>query len=166
MGYKKVVKTFEKFLHDDDFYPLRDRLLSDDFNWFHREKQVAWDTQPFIDYFTHSIYNNHEITSDYYHLIMPFLKKMYFRAIISIIVNLVTMKPESVVSDFHIDYEYKDSKTAIYYLNTNNGYTEFEDGTKINCDENKLVVFNSQIKHRLASQTDKTKRVVINFKYF
>ena len=166
MGYKKVVKTFEKFLHDDDFYPLRDRLLSDDFNWFHREKQVAWDTQPFIDYFTHSIYNNHEITSDYYHLIIPFLKKMNVRAIISIRVNLVTMKHERVVSDFHIDYEYKDSKTAIYYLNTNNGYTEFEDGTKINCDENKLVVFNSQIKHRLASQTDKTKRVVINFNYF
>ena len=166
MGYKKVVKTFEKFLHDDDFYPLRDRLLSDYFNWFHREKQVAWDTQPFIDYFTHSIYNNHEITSDYYHLIIPFLKKMNVRAIISIRVNLVTMKHERVVSDFHIDYEYKDSKTAIYYLNTNNGYTEFEDGTKINCDENKLVVFNSQIKHRLASQTDKTKRVVINFNYF
>ena len=166
MGYKKVVKTFEKFLHDDDFYPLRDRLLSDDFNWFHIEKQVAWDTQPFIDYFTHSIYNNHEITSDYYHLIIPFLKKMNVRAIISIRVNLVTMKHERVVSDFHIDYEYKDSKTAIYYLNTNNGYTEFEDGTKINCDENKLVVFNSQIKHRLASQTDKTKRVVINFNYF
>ena len=70
MGYKKVVKTFEKFLHDDDFYPLRDRLLSDDFNWFHREKQVAWDTQPFIDYFTHSIYNNHETVS-YTHLTLP-----------------------------------------------------------------------------------------------
>ena len=160
------METFEKFLHDDDFYPLRDRLLSNDFNWFHIERQVTWDTQPYIDYFTHFIYNNHEITSDYYHLIIPFLKKMNIRAILSIRVNLVTMKHERVVSDFHIDYEYKDSKTAIYYLNTNNGYTEFEDGTKINCDENKLVVFNSQIKHRLASQTDKTKRVVINFNYF
>ena len=38
--------------------------------------------------------------------------------------------------------------------------------TKIDCEENKLVVFNTQLKHRIVSQTDKTKRVVINFNYF
>ena len=166
MGCEKIVETFEKFLHDDDFFPLRDRLLSEDFSWFHIEKQLALDTQLYTDFFTHSIYYNHEINSNCYHLITPFLKKMNIRAIIAIRVNLVTIKHERVIGNFHTDYRYQDSKTAIYYLNTNNGYTEFEDGTKIDCEENKLVVFNTQLKHRIVSQTDKTKRVVINFNYF
>ena len=60
------METFEKFLHDDDFFPLRDRLLSEDFSWFHIEKQLALDTQLYTDFFTHSIYYNHEINSNCY----------------------------------------------------------------------------------------------------
>ena len=56
--------------------------------------------------------------------------------------------------------------TAIYYVNSNNGYTEFEDGTKVDSVRNRLVTFPSSMKHRGVSQTDTRTRMVINFNWF
>ena len=50
-------------------------------------------------------------------------------------------------------------------MNTNNGYTEFENGTTVESEENRMVVFPAEMKHRGTSCTDKKIRVVINFNY-
>ena len=50
-------------------------------------------------------------------------------------------------------------------MNTNNGYTELEDGTIVNCVENSLVTFPVKFRHRGVSQTDKQFKIVINFNY-
>ena len=56
--------------------------------------------------------------------------------------------------------------TAILYMNTNNGYTEIEDtGEHVNSIANRMVVFPSNIRHRVATQTDTQTRMVVNF-YF
>ena len=55
--------------------------------------------------------------------------------------------------------------TSIFYINTNNGYTEFEDGTVINSVANRLVSFPLNTKHRMATQTDTQRRIVVNFNY-
>ena len=57
-------------------------------------------------------------------------------------------------------------KTGILYLNTNDGYTEFEDGKIVNSVANRFVEFPSNILHRGVSQTDTEWRSVINFNYF
>ncbi len=46
------------------------------------------------------------------------------------------------------------------------GYTEFEDGTKVECVANRLVWFPSDIKHRGVSQLDTKVKSVINLNYF
>ena len=56
--------------------------------------------------------------------------------------------------------------TAIYYVNTCDGFTEFEDGTKTEAVANRLVKFPSNLKHRGVSQTDTRFKCVINFNYF
>ena len=56
-------------------------------------------------------------------------------------------------------------ETAIFYINTNNGFTRFEDGYFVDSIENRLVVFDSTQKHQAVSQTDSARRVVINFNY-
>ena len=48
---------------------------------------------------------------------------------------------------------------------TNNGYTEFENGMKVESVENRWVSFPEDIKHRGTSCTDEKVRVVINFNY-
>ena len=51
-------------------------------------------------------------------------------------------------------------------MNTNDGYTEFEDGTKVESVANRLVTFPANLKHTGTSCTDEKTRIVINFNYF
>ena len=64
----------------------------------------------------------------------------------------------------HMTYNLN-STTAIYYLTTCNGYTLI-DGKKIKSVENQIVIFDSNIKHQMVSQTDTPERIVINLNYF
>ena len=80
---------------------------------------------------------------------------------------------ERYYSKFHYDYvnpktgkPRKEMKVGIFYLNTNNGYTEFEDGTIVRSIENRFVEFTGDILHRGVSSTDVKRRIVINFNYF
>ena len=75
---------------------------------------------------------------------------------------------------FHVDIDMTKAseetmklfKTSIFYVNTNNGYTEFEDGTIVRSIENRFVEFSGDTLHRGVSSTDVKKRIVINFNYF
>ena len=68
------------------------------------------------------------------------------------------------LGQYHSDYGF-DCETAIFYVNTNNGWTQFEDGTKVNSVANRLVTFPSHMKHVGFSCTDQEVRVVINLNY-
>ena len=67
---------------------------------------------------------------------------------------------------FHIDNNYRDSITSIYYINTNDGYTEFEDGTKVESIENRLITFPTTTYHCGTTCTNQSLRILINFNYF
>ena len=54
---------------------------------------------------------------------------------------------------------------ALFSLNTNNGYTEFENGKKIKSEENSLVIFPGHLKHRSVNQTDENKRINLNINF-
>ena len=56
-------------------------------------------------------------------------------------------------------------KTAIFYLNSNNGYTLFKDDTRVFSQENRLCLFNGHIEHAGASCTNAKRRVVLNINY-
>ena len=113
----------------------------------------------------------------------PFMNKLHAQAVFRIKANLESWKGDiPFKSNFHVDnsmseafvrtvtgYEYrkvKDMTTGIYYLNTCNGYTEFEDGTIVNSVANRFVSFPAFTKHRGVSQTDTKTRIVINFNYW
>ena len=70
-------------------------------------------------------------------------------------------------SQYHTDFPGKIlCMTAIYYLNTNNGYTQFEhDGSKIDSVANRVVLFPSSLKHRGVTTTDTPYRMVMNINY-
>ena len=51
-------------------------------------------------------------------------------------------------------------------MNTCNGYTHFEDGSKVHSVANRLAIFPSTMFHSGSTCTDKDMRVVINFNYF
>ena len=68
----------------------------------------------------------------------------------------------------HIDQAvkgHKNIKSAIYYVNSNNGYTKFKNGKKILSKQNKLIIFDNDQPHTGSTCTDERIRVVINFNY-
>jgi hypothetical protein len=65
---------------------------------------------------------------------------------------------------WHIDFP--NMTTSILYLNTNDGYTMFETGKKVNSLENRLVIFDSNIKHTGTTCTNQPGRIVLNVNFF
>ena len=108
------------------------------------------------------------------HVIIPiFFSKIDAIGILRIKANLLMRTSEIIPHSFHTDYEcnmgsnrYDKATTSIFYLNTNDGYTEFEDGTRIESVANRLVTFPNHMKHRGTTCTNKPFRMVINFNYF
>ena len=85
--------------------------------------------------------------------------------------NLQVAQKDNLYGSFHHDFTEKgivdeNLFIAIYYVNTNNGFTEFEDGTKIDSIADRLVIFKNDIKHRGVSQTNTKQRIVINFNFY
>ena len=121
--------------------------------------------------FVHVFYNDYG-PFPYCDKLNPILETLKASAIIRIKANLLTQTPKIVENIFHTDINYiskeikKYGTTAIFYVNTNNGYTKFEDGTVIESVANRMVFFSSNIKHTGTSCTDENTRVVINFNYF
>ena len=65
----------------------------------------------------------------------------------------------------HADYSWK-HKTALFSLNTCDGYTKLEDGTKIDSVANRMLLFDASTPHTSSTCTDQPVRVNINFNYF
>ena len=129
--------------------------------------------------------NNYQLTHVLYHLSDPenlvvycaqqnkllfpiFFEKMQPKGLLRVKANLQMRTSEIIEQDFHCDYPllYTGINTSIFYINSNDGYTEFEDGTKIESVANRLVTFPHHMRHRGTTCTDKPFRLVINFNYF
>lgn len=159
------MKIIENFLHNEQFNIIKEELLSSNFPWFFRKSQVSFDNSKYTEYFTHSFYHNNIINSDKWSIIKPIIDCLDIKALVEVRANLIVQKHENILSDFHTDYDF-DCNTAIFYINTNNGYTQFKNDKKIKCDENKMIIFNSSEQHAAASQTDEKQRIVLNINYF
>jgi hypothetical protein len=116
-------------------------------------------------YFTHIFYNDHQPMSGLYTSIVPILNKISVKACIRVKGNLYLNVGRQVENGWHVDNDYP-HKGAVYYVNTNNGYTEMEDGTKIESVENRILLFAPLVKHRSVQCTDKKYRFTINVNYF
>ena len=102
--------------------------------------------------------------------LIPLLVKIDPVAVSRIQANLTVQQDKKARSKFHIDYagDLKRSgmNTSIYYLNTTNGGTLLEDGTEVECRENRLVTYPYNTYHAGVLCTDQSYRIVINLNYF
>jgi hypothetical protein len=158
------MKVIQNCLNKEDFVNLKNLMISKIFPWY-----ITWGIaySDKKDYqFTHNFYKDYEIKSNYFNLLKPILKKLNIASIIRIKANLLIKSNKIIKHGFHVDYDIKNAKTAIFYINTNNGFTEFKNKKISKSEENKLIVFNSNLEHTGTSCTDEVFRIVINFNYF
>ena len=180
------MKIEDNFLEQKDFDELQSFIMSVNFDWHYGESQVypvgELNSDGKIIYpkevdknkfqFVHPFYEASQPTSPFMNKLNPILELIQPISLIRIKANLLIRTPNIVENGFHVDMtnlpeeKQKQLTISILYMNTNNGYTEFEDGTKVESVANRMVFFSSNMKHKGTSCTDETTRVIINFNYF
>ena len=131
------------------------------FPWYWAD-QICYDGDPFYQFY-HLFYNEKTGESKSYSLLNIFNSKLQIRRIRRITGVLSPRTVFNRKTGYHIDY--RDMRTAIFYLNTNNGYTKFKGCGKVKSIENRIVIFDSNLEHQGVTCTDQKRRVVINFNY-
>ena len=155
-------------LFDDLYY----NITETDFPWYLQNTGVSVEGDGSFQ-FTHQFCNQRGSRSPFDYLMKSLYVRLGVNKLYRCKINL-TMKTKKTYEflPFHTDVSFADGSkefpynTAIYYLNTNNGYTLFEDGTRIYSTANRLVLFEGNTLHTGATQTDERFRYVVNFNYW
>ena len=119
-------------------------------------------------FWTHTFHDRQRVESKYFDILFPLLDKINPKALVRIRANCNTITDRIIEHGYHTDIPPESNcNTSIFYVNTNNGYTLFEeDGFKVQSVENRLCTFPCSVRHSSTTATDVTQRVVINFNYF
>ena len=157
-----MFEIHKNFIDEEHFEVLEKVMMGNDFPWFYN-KAITQENNNKRFQFVHTFYNDCTWTSNHYQILGPIINKLKIFTLKRIKANLITKTAQHDQANLHIDYD--KCTTAIYYVNTNNGYTIFENGEKIDCIANSIVIFDSDYKHASVSQTDTNTRVVINFNF-
>ena len=168
------IKIIDNYISQEASDNIRNFMLSGDMPWFFNNSILDPTENPENnkkspgekDYqFTHQFYRNYNFVSEVSSILNPILERLQAVSFVRIKANLSTGTEEIVEGGYHTDYDI-DCKTAVYYVNTNNGYTKFENGEVAESVQNRLVEFDSNMPHTGSTCTDQKSRVVINFNYF
>ena len=158
-------KIIDNFLPQDYLVHLQRMMLDHNFPWlYNAEVANSGELQDHF-YFTHNLFQDFQPTSSIFEEFVPFFKQLEMNALVRSRALLYTNQGRQIVHEKHTDFRFP-HKTAVFYVNTNNGYTEFEDGTKVESVENRIVFFDGSIPHNSSTCTDQKIRVVISVNYF
>lgn len=171
------MQVIDNFLKEEDYTSICDGMLSGTFPWFwgwtktrdhDNESGEGGNAHIHNCQLVHHYYRAHEKNSRHWNLIEPIVDKLEVAAFIRIKANLTMATPHIIETYMHHDYSSNmEHNIAIYYLNTNDGYTKFEStGEIIRSVGNRMVIFDGRERHCGTTHTDQKFRCVINFNYF
>lgn len=168
-----MTQVIDNFLDEKDFESIQDYLMGSDIPWLKspvlREGSLhPPDLQDMRDniQFWHPFYMNDEPKHDDIDILNPIIRKLEVKALLRIKANITMRTPEIIEHGYHTDYPFGGFKTAIFYINTNDGYTQIKNGRRVESVENRLLEFSGELEHTGTTCTDQQCRVVINFDYF
>ena len=175
------MNVVDNFLDKSEYDTLYNHIIgstvTQQFPWYFNSKKID-DVN--IDYnfqFVHNVIQNGKIDSPVtFEVLKPLLNKLKPKGLIRIKLNLTTKTSKIIKYPLHRDINVKDEKdieqlkkdnykVAIFYMNSNNGYTYFEDGKKVKSVANRLLKFDNVMLHSGTTCTDENQRVVININY-
>ena len=161
------MKIIDNFLDEDEFKVLQHYLTNDSFTW-HLLPSIANNKQGLDQYqFVHTFFDiSKPSLQNYSNFLTPLFSKLQAKYILRVKANLRPRTSTAVLSDYHVDMSLN-QQTAIFYLNTNNGYTKFQDNTleDVPSVANRLLTFYGGLKHCGASCTDSNYRILLNINY-
>ena len=160
-------QVIDNYFSTDFFNNLKNKICTYSFPWNFNERVATHDQNNDNYYFTHSIYRDYVPLSflwddgDIAYIVREHLNAT---TLIRAKVNLYLKTPKIIEHAQHRDCKFS-HKGAIIYLNTCDGYTRLEDGTKIESVENRLLLFDASQLHNSTTTTNAVGRYNININY-
>ena len=165
------MQVIDNFLPEYHFRQISNIILGVEFPWYFNDAAVRRGDGGYQ--FVHTLYNIDRggIDSQSYSLFDIVQQKLGVKRLDRIKMNLNTRTIFHRKTGFHNDQRSPNDvhplhqKTAVFYLNTNNGWTEFKKGGKVKSVANRIVIFDSNLEHTGVTCTDEKRRVIVNFNY-
>ena len=168
-----MIDIKDNFLPIREFEQMHSELMAWNFPWY--ASKVVNGSDQNADYnmqFTHLFYERYSPVDDTINILHPVLRIIQPISIFKIKANIMPNQGKIIEHGYHHDvtdsefHPIKDHmKTSILYMNTNNGFTKFEDGTIIESVANRFVTFPNHTEHTGTTTSDSDYRLVINFNY-
>ena len=158
-----MIEVIDNFLPEEEFKSIQSFMMGGEFRWFYANGRAFVDDGEF--HMTHMFFQP-EVGLNSEHLDMwnTFMNKLEAKKCTRIKANLTFKTPTIEPAQYHIDYA--DMKTAIFYINTNNGYTELKSGVRVSSVANRVCIFDSNLKHRGTTHSEGgQQRIAVNFNY-
>ena len=167
------IEIIDNFLDSSVFEELKNKMYSKQMFWSYSSILT---TDNFIEILcndldnhimTHLMYDQFCPLSDCFYWMKPIFDstKMNIKALVRVRANLYLRTNEKIVHGYHTDFPFE-CKTAVFYLNSNDGLTKFENGQEVESVENRMVIFDGSTKHTGTTCTNQRIRMNINFNYF
>ena len=161
---KIIIK--DDFLNKDIFENIKNKIFD-----CHENNLFPWYLQDFKGkkgdqqiQLTHVFFNKEGVNSKYFDNLKPILEKLKIKMLLRIKANVTFKTNEIRIYKYHTDFE-TSGRTSIFYLHTTNGPTVFKDGQKVDCVENRMLTFPTNMLHSGSTHTDSLLRGVINFNW-
>ena len=156
----------DNFLEEEYFRKMQEAVHNPDFPWgWQSDVARNGENKDKHFYFVHPMFEMFTVRSNIFENCLPFLKQLDVRALCRMRILMYVNQGEQIIHEKHIDYPYK-HKASLLYLNTNNGFTEFVDGRRVESVENRLVTFDGSKEHSSSTCTDQKVRTVLAINYF
>ena len=172
-----MIEIIDNFMPIEEFNTLVERVSSPAFPWF-RGKTVPSthrSCDPIYDQVMLHVFYDSSLpftpSQPYVNIMNDLLSKLNIEVLLRVQANFNPATHEHVVHGFHCDNEHLPAgvrehiKTAILYLNTNNGFTYFKDNDKVENVANRLVRFPVDTMHASSTCSDTEGRLLINVCY-
>ena len=158
-------KIVDSFLSEKEFKVIHDTVMNYNFSWYYNSSAAYEDEKNSTPCFGHVLFSECNIYSNFYSTIKDtILNKININALIRSKINMY-LKTENIVEHaWHTDFDFS-HKGALFYINTNNGYTILEDGTKIESIANRMLFLDTSKIHKSTTCTDANRRINININY-
>lgn len=161
-----MIKVYDNFLDEETATRICDLFCSNEVAWF-LQNGVSRENDGNFQ-FTHKIYEDYAPTSELFPVVYPILNALNVFSIIRIKANLLMRTEQRLNHGYHVDIPDAppEAKTGVYYINSNNGFTQFESGDKVESRQNRLAIFPNKMRHQGTTNTCKEHyRIVINFNF-
>lgn len=161
------MKVVKNFLPKHVYRNIKETIFSYQFPWYYNENVLIPEDQlgqkPMYQFY-HVFYANNEPLSKHYNFLTPIIDILNPSLICRIKANLNPRTEKIIETGLHTDDNDVRFKSAVFFLNTCDGYCKILN-KKIFSEDNKMVLFNSNLEHTGSTTTNQNRRVLINFIY-